>query len=439
MGKQIDKIRVSAGEDLLAFIPHMLGYWPERSIVCIGMSGKRLRATMRLDLPPEGSVDPAGFAAMAASQLASDRRADGCLMAVFGTQDWDSPQEPPHAGLLQALRLAFAAYRLPVRDGWFIGPEHWRNLECRDGSCCPWPGKDNASIKESFVNAEFIYRGSMVGESPEAQIQKLVTGQNEEFIAEVDAAGTALWPTVSGPEATLRNTALPENGPGSGAHQLAATLGVWEYALQQWPLRPDAGLAAFLLGSLREKNVRDSVIVALATCPDTALAGAAGNGCLIADTENVLLPPGWDVRHPAPALTAEIQDLSEDAVTKAGRDYCKIVLGEPVTTGTNRSKGPDWERLGTAEPLLQFLAGAGSGADKAPVLCMLGWLEWCKGRGTWAGHYLALCQQYQPRYRLAELLDRLLATGHIAACAKNPRTAWHGRRDEAPQSQGKAA
>ena len=56
MGKQLEKISVSAGEDLLAFIPHIVGYWPENSIVCIGMQGKRLRATMRLDLPPVDAV-----------------------------------------------------------------------------------------------------------------------------------------------------------------------------------------------------------------------------------------------------------------------------------------------------------------------------------------------------------------------------------------------
>ncbi len=427
MGKQIDKIRVSAGEDLLAFIPHMLGYWPERSIVCIGMAGKRLRATMRLDLPPEDMVDPAGFAAVAAAQLASDRSADGCLIAVFGDEDWDSPPHLPHAGLLRELRAAFRKYRLPVRDGWFIGPAHWRSLECRDASCCPWPGKDNATIKESFVNAEFIYRGSMVGESPGEQIQKIVSVRDARFAADVAQAG-----------AEIRKTWV-QSASGAGAHQLAVTLGAWEFALQQWPAVPDAGLAAFLLAGLSEKNVRDSVIVALAIGPDAALAGAAGNGCLLADTENVALPPLWSERNPAAGLTAMIVDVSEAAVLKAGRDFCNIVIGEPATDDRHQLLGPDWIRLGKAEPLLQFLAAATDEAEKAPVLCLLGWLEWCKGRGTWAGKYLELCQQSQPGYRLAELLDRLLATGHIAACAKNPRTAWRGRRDAEPEARGRAA
>ena len=97
MKKPLEKIKVSAGEDLLAFIPHMVGYWPEASVVCIGMAGKQLRATMRLDLPDDDSQDTAHIAAVASSQMASDPEADGCLVAIFATVDWLDPHRLPYA------------------------------------------------------------------------------------------------------------------------------------------------------------------------------------------------------------------------------------------------------------------------------------------------------------------------------------------------------
>lgn len=425
MRKHIDKIRVRAGEDLLAFIPHMLGYWPERSIVCIGMSGKSLRATMRLDLPSEDMNDVAGFAALAASQLASDREADGCLVAIFGIEDWDAPRDLPQERLYQELRRAFAEFRLPVRDAWYVGPRHWRSMECADERCCPWPGKDNSSIRESFVNTEFIYRGSMVRESPQQQIQAVVAVGDQEFAGKVIAAGTRFREAL----------ALT----GSGAHQLAVTLGAWEYALHQWPQKPDPGMAAFFLASLAESTARDAIIVAIATDPNAAYAGAAGTGSLLPDSEDIEAPANWYGGNQAEGWQASIADVSDEAVMKATRDFGNILVGEISNGDNSELLGPDWQRLGQAEALLHFLAGATNESDKAPVLCLLGWIEWCKGRGTWAGKYFQLCLQIQPGYRLAELLDRLLSVGYIAACAKNPGTAWHGQQDQEPQGFDEAA
>ncbi|MFQ4150478.1 DUF4192 domain-containing protein [Arthrobacter sp. LAPM80] len=424
MRKQIDKIRVSAGEDLLAFIPHMVGYWPEDSVVCIGMGGKRLRATMRLDLPPEDAVETGHFAAIAASQLASDGGADGCLIAIFGRRDWHGPGDCPHADLYDALRDAFEGCGLHVRDSWYVGPEHWRSLECNDAGCCPWPGKDNASIKESFINAEFIFRGSRVGDSPKEQIKDLIEVRDDGLTARVAAAGNDLGQLFA--------------GGGVSARQLAAILGAWEFSLGCWPNPPDPAMAAFLLASLADGTARDAVIVALAIDPGRALGGAIGMRLLVPDTGQVQVPRNWYGGNQAAGCVVSIEDNSETAFLRAGRDFSSILIGE-VGTGVDSRKvvGPDWARLDRAEPLLQWLARATDGRDKAPVLCLLGWIQWCKGRGTWAGNYFIACQQFQPGYRLAGMLEELLNVGYIAECAKDPQTAWRGYQGD--RSDGQAA
>lgn len=419
MKEQIEKIRVSAGEDLLAFIPHTVGYWPEASVVCIGMAGKKLRATMRLDLPEGGSGgDAARLAQVASSQLASDTEADGCLVAIFGREDWTDPGTLPHAALFRQLGESLALHGLPVRDAWYVGTGHWRSIQCTAAECCPWPGKDLTSIKESFVNAEFIYRGSMVREPPRQQIRELTTPVDLEFARAVRAAGDGLREELA--------------AFGAGVHQMSTTLSAWEHSLSGWPKTPDKSMAAYLLSSLGDVNVRDAVMVALATTAPHALMGAAGLGLLLPDPPEVLVPSNWYGGNQAACCPVTLEESGEKEVVAAVRDFANILVGDIAgKKGRAAIAGPDWGRLDRSEPLLQFLARSTEGPDRAPVLCILGWIQWCKGRGTWAGHYFQASQASQPGYKLAGLLDQLLAVGYIAECAKDPRTAWRGRGSEA--------
>jgi hypothetical protein len=48
---------ISGPEDILGYVPHTLGYWPTSSLVAMTMQGKRLGATLRVDLP-EGTISP---------------------------------------------------------------------------------------------------------------------------------------------------------------------------------------------------------------------------------------------------------------------------------------------------------------------------------------------------------------------------------------------
>lgn len=417
MREQVDKIRVSAGEDLLAFIPHMMGYWPRDSIVCIGMNGKLLRATMRLDLPPNDSAEAAHFAKLAASQMASDHEANGCLIAIFGREDWLDPAQCPQAQVYRQLRKAFGNVGLPVRDGWYVGTEHWRSLECGDGQCCPWPGKDNASIRESFVNAEFIFRGSMVRESPREQIAAQIAVHDTDFAQAVQAAGEKY-------QGVLARSGL-------GARQLAVTLGAWEHSLCLWPVTPDPHMSAYLLASLQDVAVRDTLMVALATSCEYAFAGAAANGLLRADAGTLVVPATWYSGNQAADHQITMELVPEDLLDAAGRDFGNVLMGGGACHGAGDGNvAPNWPRLDGAEPILKFLTASTEGADKAPVLCVLGWIQWCKGRGTWAGGYFAACEAQQPGYKLASMLDQLLSVGYIAEYAKNPQTAWPGYEDD---------
>lgn len=206
-----DHLRITGPEDILGFIPHSLGYWPENSLVAMTLQGKRLGATLRVDLPVPGGGgaahgaggavgggasgggggsgaggrgravpkrgsgsgrrDPlADFARNVVAYLQADEAADGSLLAFFTDADADSRRGgQAWAALLKELELALEAAGLPLRDAWMIGAEFWRNAYCDDPECCGTPGRPIEEIRNSRLNAEMVYRGSSVGAVPGAQ------------------------------------------------------------------------------------------------------------------------------------------------------------------------------------------------------------------------------------------------------------------------------
>jgi hypothetical protein len=171
-------------EDILGYIPHSLGYWPSQSLVAMTMQGKRLGATLRVDLPETGGRrSREAFARTVAEYLLADKEADGTLLVFFtdgGNNDdgfndggfIDGGREGAAAlsfrPLLADLECALGLAGMPVRDAWRVGEEYWRNLYCTDGSCCPMPGRPVAEIRDSRLNAEMVYLGSSVGAPPGA-------------------------------------------------------------------------------------------------------------------------------------------------------------------------------------------------------------------------------------------------------------------------------
>ena len=75
---------ISGPEDILGYVPHTLGYWPSCSLVAMTMQGKRLGATLRVDLPT-GTPSPCrreDFARTVADYLLADKEADGTLLEL---------------------------------------------------------------------------------------------------------------------------------------------------------------------------------------------------------------------------------------------------------------------------------------------------------------------------------------------------------------------
>lgn len=109
-----------------------------------------------------------------------------------------------------------------------------------------------------------------------------------------------------------------------------------------------------------------------------------------------------------------------DIITHAPDQFTSVMLGVFV----NR---PDWARVDTAQEVAFELMKATPEGQRAPMLCLIGWLEWLKGKSSFAARYFKLALEDVSGYRLAELLAELVNRGLLADCSRDPKKAYDRR------------
>jgi hypothetical protein len=127
-----------------------------------------------------------------------------------------------------------------------------------------------------------------------------------------------------------------------------------------------------------------------------------------------------DVRLPvvSPPLAVPPAVVPDDDVAYPVPGYGDVLLG--LAPGS-----PRWDRMRALERVLQQLGAAGGGESGAAALTGRGWIEWCRGRGSFAHALLERAAAEHPGYRLAALLSELVSRGTLCG--------WAGRRDSAWQ------
>ena len=398
-----EHLTVQGPEDILGFIPHSLGYWPADSLVAMTLQGKRLGATLRLDLPgPEVLADPKKFAVTVREYLRADRQADASLLAFFTNEGWMDGclgTVQTYSGLLASLQAVLGTAGMPVRDAWFVGDSYWRDAYCTDESCCPLPGRPISGIRDSRLNAEMVFRGSSVGPAPEEQ-----------------CTGPAALPAETRTRLVAAEAAwmVPLDLRRRSRAQFDALLDSWEVLLRSGQCPSEPLGQGFVRATLRVPAWRDAVLVMAAAGKAAASAGADHFG--IFDPRCVLTPvrpAGWEAGTPGAGAPQPPPVPGREATVPG---YGEVLLGlEPPV--------PDWTGLNNLDRVLEQLA-AGGGQAGAAALTGRGWISWCRGRGSYAAAHLGLALEEEPGYRLAELLLELVRRGTLCGWAARKDAAW---------------
>jgi hypothetical protein len=131
----LPRVRVSGPADILAVVPHLMGFHPRLSFVVIGAAGPRLRVELgfRYDLPdPPAAAAAAEIADHAVAVLA--QRGAGTVIGIgYGPGQLVTPVADAFAAAATRRRLRLREL-LRVEDG-----RYWSYL-CADVACCPVEG-----------------------------------------------------------------------------------------------------------------------------------------------------------------------------------------------------------------------------------------------------------------------------------------------------------
>ncbi|MDP9890042.1 hypothetical protein J2S98_004039 [Arthrobacter oryzae] len=239
-----DHITVSTAADMLAYFPHSLGFEPRESFGFISLQGAKVNASLRMDIPDE-SVNPTDYAQTVTHYLLSDEGATGFLMLVYTNEPAadPAPGAKPYSDYAKAISTEAEKAGLSLRGGWLITDAGWTTYFCEDPACCRM--QPLSSIRDSAVNAELVYRGS-VKRADRATVPAF-TGSESTHADIWETA--ARYPMIDG---------LDFDHPDMREARRA-----WHEALGTTPEEPEA---VELLAALQCKPIRDRIF-ADAICP----------------------------------------------------------------------------------------------------------------------------------------------------------------------------
>lgn len=234
------KLKLSSPTEVLAAVPYLIGFAPERSVVVLCMRGKQLGLTMRVDL----DMPAYELREILLARVRSDG-ADTALVVIFDP-DAAAGSARPGGRLARSLIRTFRQAGIHVQDALGVREGRFWSYLCRDGSCCPPEGRTVPAAGEddhSRVAATFV----AIGAAPLASRDEL----------DATLAG------VSGPRATEVRACLDDALRAPPAHPVER----WSNLVERYsngPPRPGHALplaeAARLIVSLRDVAVRDEII-----------------------------------------------------------------------------------------------------------------------------------------------------------------------------------
>lgn len=448
--------------DILSYIPHALGFMPADSLVVLTTAGKRVGATLRVDLPPAGA-HPLAFAEGVLSFLRGDTEADGALVAVYTQEEWPRLALPPRSSLVLNVEAVLGAAGLPVRGGWLVSGAVWRDYFCGNEECCPWPGQPLDAVMHSALNAELIFGGSAFDASaPEAVLRAAPS------VAVRAAAGDGSIGDTSDLGPADRTGAIEDaqayyaaccSGQWTTPAQFRATSALWDSVLLQraeFGVDVEPDVTGFLLASVESRTVRDFLLASACLGAAAALDGAVACGLLespgmhdsagmhdfsgmhdgaLEDPETSggwALPDVPSTQRLRGALDAHHGNSSAGArpdTASAGHAWDSEFGGDAALLYADVLAGRytgtiAWDRVDGMSVILARLAAVSDGESQAAALTMSAWFEYARGRGSRAAVFLDAAERAVPDYRLARLLHELLRRGGLPAWARNRRTAW---------------
>ncbi len=156
--------------DIVDAVPHLVGFQPENSFVCLSLRGprKRLGVVSRVDLPP------VRFAKQCAAETARYLQHDGAQRVIVVCYPLEEgPANERITTLVNAVGKALAERSINLVEALCVYDGRWWSLLCEDDECCPPDGTPIDHGRTPLVAAEMAARGRVVFKS-RAELEQTV-------------------------------------------------------------------------------------------------------------------------------------------------------------------------------------------------------------------------------------------------------------------------
>lgn len=366
-------LRVSEPRELLALVPHRLGFRPAVSAVAVSLRTSRGRVglVVRVDLGDLADARTGPHVArLLVAHLGRDDAARSMLVVYVDHDPRPFPDGPAHQAARHFRAAAEAALgEVPV---WVVTRTGYLALDC-DDECCPPGGRPLHELDATQVSAHYVVAGSAVADD-RADVARIRRAPGDR---RRDAA-----------RARRRQERRLEEALVAGAAQVQA----WRLdALAAWR----SVVACF--------EVRDGVVVALA---DVAAARWGRLEAALADRRTrdavlVSLVPG----------TGDLAERSLHGDELGGPE--DVAVGAALARIVDPTVGvpPPVDATAVHEHVLEGVVGHGRSGVQAPALTLLALLAWWRGEGARAGQLLERALRDEPTHRLAALVARAVGAG----------------------------
>ena len=370
-------IRAAGAHDLLAIVPALAGFVPERSIVCVAFRGTRSAGVVRHDLPRRPRERQAVVSAVVGT-LCRMPGVDAVVPIAYTDATFAPAGRFPERALLSLLVRRMEQAGFAVRDALCQGADAWGSLL---DPATPVTGHPISMIDESDALSRIPRDTPSIGGVADAG--RLPTRD--------DAASRAIAEHLSRFDDLARgDAALADLGTEADPVELVEAL------LGGEPHDHPAPRVAWFLHLARQPAIRDAMMLQFGFGPmvgetalDDALETVAVAGRTGETVDEVVR------RQHADGAGESVSDL-----------LARLLLGQTTIR-------PDADRVRRALDLVRWVAAHAPDGHRAPPLCVAAWLAWALGMGSAAGALLDHAVAAEPDLSMAALLSAFLGSGAL--------------------------
>ena len=370
-------IRATGAHDLLALVPALAGFVPERSIVCVAFRGTRSAGVLRHDLPRRARDRPALVSAIIGT-LCRMPGVDAVVPIAYTDTTFAAARGIPERGLLSMLVRRAGQAGFGVRDALCRAADGWGSLLDPD---TPASGHPLGAIDESPAAKRLP-----------ADVHASVSPAEAGRLPAVDemTAGVIL--------AELEAFADLERSVAQFERLDHATdpVALIEALLEGEPAGLPPLRLAWFLHLADRPAIRDAMMLQLAFGPqigELAHDDAAATASRAAES-------GESVDE---LVRRELADGEEDDASEL---LGRLLLGQT-------SIRPDHRRVRRALDLVRWATAHAPAEHRPGPLCMAAWLAWALGMGSAAGSLVDQAVETAPGHSMATLLSAFIGSGAL--------------------------